>query len=247
LTFLVNATDNGPADNDPALGSFEFLIQQSSLATPVAAGVEVNAIAFSTASGSGNTSEFSYVTTTVLPVQFLSFDAELKGDKVLVTWTTAQERNASHFEVQKSTDGQNFRTIGSVTARGNSSTKVNYSFTDNSVEAGVSYYRLRQVDLDAKAIFTRVVPIRNEGRGKAFFIWPNPVIDVMNITINQTRPESLNIRVVDMNGRTMRTNKVSTVRGLNQVTLNLNGLQRGMYIIQVLGEETQLTQKILKD
>ncbi|HLO81531.1 MAG TPA: T9SS type A sorting domain-containing protein [Chitinophagaceae bacterium] len=246
-TFLINATDNGPGDDDPTPGAFSFLIQQSDLATPVAAGVEVNAIAFSAASGAANTSEFSTVTATILPVQFLSFDAVLKGDKVLVSWTTAQERNASHFEVQKSTDGQNFKTIGTVAAKGNSSRKVDYSFTDNSVEAGVSYYRLRQVDLDAKAIFTRVVPIRNEGRGKAFFVWPNPVIDVVNITINQTRPESLNIRVVDMSGRTMRTNKVSTVRGLNQVTLNLNGLQRGMYIIQVMGEETQLTQKILKD
>jgi hypothetical protein len=246
-SFIINGTDNGPGDDDPTLGSFNFLIQQSDLPAPIAAGVEVNAIAFSTSSGAGNTSEFTSVTATILPVQFLSFDAALKGDKVLVSWSTAQERNASHFEVEKSTDGQNFRSIGRVAAKGNSSRRVDYSFTDNNVETGVSYYRLRQVDLDAKAIFTRVVPIRNEGRGKAFFMWPNPVIDVLNITINQTKPETLSVRVVDMNGRTLRTNQVSTVRGLNQVTLNLNGLQRGMYIVQVLGEETKLTQKILKN
>jgi hypothetical protein len=73
------------------------------------------------------------------------------------------------------------------------------------------------------------------------------VIDVLNITINQTKPETLSVRVVDMNGRALRTKQVTTVRGLNQVALNLNGLQPGMYIVQVLGEETKLTQKVLKN
>jgi parallel beta-helix repeat protein len=248
LTFLINGTDNGPGDDDPNPGSFSFLIRQQDLSTPVAAGVEVNAIAFSTASGAGQTSEFNTVTTSILPVQFLSFDAALKGEKVLVSWTTAQERNASHFEVEKSTDGTNFKTIGRVAAAGNSSRKIDYSFTDNNVESGVSFYRLRQVDLDARAVFTRVVPIRNEGRaGKQFFLWPNPVVDMMNITINQAKPEVLTIRVVDLSGRTMITNKVSTARGLNQVRINASALPRGMYVVQVAGEETLITEKIIKN
>jgi parallel beta-helix repeat protein len=247
-TFLINATDNGPGDDDPNPGSFSFLIRQQDLGAAVAAGVEVNAIAFSTASGPGNTSEFSSVTATILPVQFLSFDATLKGEKVLVSWTTAQERNASHFEVEKSTDGTNFKTIGRVAAAGNSNRKIDYSFTDNNVESGVSYYRLRQVDLDARAVFTRVVPIRNEGRaGKQFFMWPNPVVDMMNITINQAKPELLTIRVVDLSGRTMITNKVNAARGLNQVRINASALPRGMYVVQVSGEETLYTEKIIKN
>jgi hypothetical protein len=92
-----------------------------------------------------------------------------------------------------------------------------------------------------------VVTIRNEGKGTAFYAWPNPVNDVLNLTLNQTKPERLQIRVVDMNGRTMRANEFNTVRGLNQISLNFSSLPRGMYMIQVTGGETTLTQKIMKN
>jgi hypothetical protein len=245
--FLTNAQDNGPDDLDPAPGAFYFIFRLVDLANPVAAAQEVNAIAISNLSGAGNTSEFSEIAAIILPVQFVSFDAQLQGDKVLVSWATAQEQNASHFEVQKSTDGISFATIGSVKAKGNSNSLLNYAFTDNNVAPGVSYYRLRQVDLDAKFVYTKTIPIRNEGRGKAFFAWPNPVKDVLNVTLTQTKAENLMLRVVDYNGRTLRSNQINTVRGINQVSLNFNGLPAGMYVIQITGGETTLTQKIIKN
>lgn len=245
--FLTNALDNGPDDLDPALGAFYFIFRLVDLANPVASGQEVNALAISTPSGAGNTSEFSQSALVVLPVQFVNFDAQLQSDKVLVSWSTAQEQNASHFEVQKSTDGVSYATIGSVKAKGNSNSLVNYSFTDNNAAPGISYYRLRQVDLDAKSVYTKTVTIRNEGRGKGFYAWPNPVSDVLNVTLNQSKSEKLMLRVVDYNGRTLRSNQINTVRGLNQVSLNFSGLPSGMYIIQITGGETTLTQKIIKN
>ena len=245
--FLFNGQDNGPDDLNPAPGVFEFVWSLASLPNPVAQGQEVNAISISTVTGAGNTSEFSQSALVLLPVQFVSFDAQLQGEKVLVTWATAQEQNASHFEVQKSIDGTSFATIGSVNAKGNSTTLTNYAFTDNNVAPGVSYYRLRQVDLDAKFVYTKTVTIKNEGRGKAFYAWPNPVTDVLNVSLNQTKPERLMLRVVDYNGRTLRSNAFNTVRGLNQVSLNFSGLPAGMYIIQITGGETTLTQKIIKN
>ena len=245
--FLFNGQDNGPDDLNPALGVFSFNRSLASLANPIAIGQEVNAISISTLAGVGNTSEFSEIALVLLPVQFVSFDAQLQGEKVLVTWATAQEQNASHFEVQKSVDGTSFATIGSVNAKGNSTTLTNYAFTDNNVAPGVSYYRLRQVDLDAKFVYTKTVTIKNEGRGKAFYAWPNPVTDVLNVSLNQTKPERLMLRVVDYNGRTLRSNAFNTVRGLNQVSLNFSGLPAGMYIIQITGGETTLTQKIIKN
>lgn len=245
--YLISGLDNGPDDLDPTPGTFSFFFGLGSLANPVAAGQEVNAIAISSASGAGNTSEFSQSALVILPVQFVNFDAQLQGDKVLVTWATAQEQNASHFEVQKSNDGISFATIGSVKAKGNSSSLLNYAFTDNNVAPGVSYYRLRQVDLDAKFVYTKTVTIRNEGRGKGFYAWPNPVTDVLNVTLNQTKAEKLMLRVVDFNGRTIRSNQFNTVRGINQISLNFSGLASGMYIIQVTGGESTLTQKIIKN
>jgi hypothetical protein len=245
-TFLIAAQDNGPLDLDPTVGSFRFIFNQSLLTTPVTAGQEVNGISISTVSGAGNTSEFGEVSLSILPVQFLSFGAELKGDKVVVAWATALEQNASHFEVQKSTDGANFSTIGSVKAKGNSSTKVDYSYVDNNPSLGVSYYRLRQVDLDARNVYTKIVVIRNETRNKAFSVWPNPVIDNVNVTLKSDKSQVLQLRVIDYSGRVVRSNQINAIRGNNQFTVNFSTLPKGLYLINVVGEGLNLNDKVIK-
>jgi len=260
-TFLISLTDDGPWDYNKNPGRVNFIIAQNNLAVQIPFSttdllvnggeptpeVSINAIALSAASGPANTSEFSVSMAAALPVKFESFDATLQGDKVLVAWVTAQEQNASHFDVQRSTDGVNFTTIGTVQAKGNSSSRTSYSFTDNDVPNGVSYYRLIQMDLDNKGLYTKAIPIRNESRSKAFSVWPNPVADKLNITLTQSQPEKLQVRVLDMNGRTMQQTAFNTVRGVNQLSINLGGLPRGVYNVYVTGGETSLSQRIIKN
>ncbi|MEL6925354.1 MAG: hypothetical protein AAFO94_15005, partial [Bacteroidota bacterium] len=83
-----------------------------------------------------------------LPVELTAFDLRQINQNVEISWETATEVNASHFDVERSIDGQNFETIGSVRAAGNSVSTQWYDLTDDDVFAGVYYYRLRQVDLD---------------------------------------------------------------------------------------------------
>ena len=87
-----------------------------------------------------------------LPVELISFSAVLNAaNAVDLKWTTASEKNVSHFSIEKSLDGQNYSEAGVVFAYGNSSETLNYSFTDkdiNTVKAGTIYYRLRSVDID---------------------------------------------------------------------------------------------------
>jgi hypothetical protein len=182
----------------------------------------------------------------LLPVQFVSFKAELQSDKVLVSWATAQEQNASHFDVERSTNGRDFTKIGQVKAAGNSNVLVNYSFADNNPVLGVSYYRLRQVDIDNRFVYTKTVIIRNEARSNAFSVWPNPVLDNVNVTLQSDKNQNLSLRVVDYNGRVVRSQVVNATRGVNQITVNMSTLTKGMYVIQVIGENLNLTEKVIK-
>jgi len=85
-----------------------------------------------------------------LPVKFVSFTVARKQDKVLVEWSTAQESNSSNFIVERSENGTSWTAIASVKAAGESSTLVNYSYTDKSINAPVVYYRVKQVDIDGR-------------------------------------------------------------------------------------------------
>ncbi|MGB4771162.1 MAG: T9SS type A sorting domain-containing protein [Chitinophagaceae bacterium] len=246
-TFLFGLQEGGLEDQDPGDGTFKFVVPFSNLAAPVTVGAVVVALAHNTTSDIGSTSEFSQASiTTLLPVQFVSFKAELQSDKVLVSWATAQEQNASHFDVERSTNGRDFTKIGQVKAAGNSNVLVNYSFTDNNPVLGVSYYRLRQVDIDNRFVYTKTVIIRNEARSKAFTVWPNPVLDNVNVTLQSDKNQNLSLRVVDYNGRVVRSQVVNATRGVNQITVNMSTLTKGMYVIQVVGDNLNLTEKVIK-
>ncbi len=63
----------------------------------------------------------------VLPVHLVQFLADKNDDgSVKLSWATAQEQNASHFEIERSGDQANWTSLGSVKAKGYSSTTSNY-------------------------------------------------------------------------------------------------------------------------
>jgi len=248
-TYLFGRFEGGLDDENPADGVYTFTLTFAQLAAAIGVGESVVALSHTSESGISNTSEFSQRSNTslaLLPVQFVTFKAELQNDKVLVSWSTASEQNSSHYDVERSSNGTDFNRIGSVKAQGNSNSLVNYSFVDANPVAGISYYRLRQVDLDNRYVYTKTAVVRNESRSRAFSVWPNPVIDNVNITLTSDRSQNLSLRVVDLNGRVVRSQVVNVQKGMNQVTLNVNSLNKGLYVVQLIGENLNYKDKLIK-
>ena len=106
-----------------------------------------------------STSEFSNCSAP-LPVEFISFVITKNSESsALISWSTAIEINNHHFEIQKSEDGINFQTIAIVAGYLNSSSIVNYSFIDTNPYSEISYYRIKQVDIDEKSSYSAIVSI----------------------------------------------------------------------------------------
>jgi len=86
-----------------------------------------------------------------LPVEFMDFLGQKKSGYNELIWMTASEINNDYFIVERSTDGNNWMTIGTVKGSGNSNSPINYSMKDSDFNQGrINYYRLSQVDLDGK-------------------------------------------------------------------------------------------------
>ena len=98
--------------------------------------------------------EFSLAPFTTLPVKLTAFNAVLNNSskRVDLTWSTSSEINVSHFVVEKSTDGTNYKDAGVVFAYGSATEKADYTLADNIAndQAKIIYYRLRSVDIDGK-------------------------------------------------------------------------------------------------
>jgi hypothetical protein len=85
---------------------------------------------------------------TPLPIELSSFDGVTAGPHNKLFWETFTENNTSHYNIQKSRDGENWLTVATVGAAGNSTHKIDYSIVDYNVEPIINYYRLQQYDLN---------------------------------------------------------------------------------------------------
>ena len=168
-----------------------------------------------------------------LPIKILSFNASKLGTDVLVSWVTATESNSRNFEVQRSTDGINWETIGTVAAAGNSNIDRNYSFIDTKPVKGTNYYRLRLNDLDSRFTFsdTRVV-IFGSASIDGIKILPNPTMDRVYITTTSSS-NLQSVMVYSADGKLMQQNQ-NFVTGGN---VDMSQLSAGTYIFKITDKE----------
>lgn len=84
-----------------------------------------------------------------LPVELTEFYVTPYPQFNVIKWATASEQNSSHFDLEMSTDGENWRKITTKFAAGNSTEEIRYSYIDYNLNSLV-YYRLQQFDIDGQ-------------------------------------------------------------------------------------------------
>lgn len=179
----------------------------------------------------------------VLPIELLSFDAFEKDGDALLNWTTLSERNSDYFDIQRSMDGKNFETIGTVAAMGHSDKATNYSYRDDQVEGGQLYYRLKEVDFDGKTQFSQIATI-NILPQISIDIFPNPFSEEVNIRFNQPVPGEYELVVRNVNGAVIR--QITMQGGVTPQSLDLADLRSGVYFINVYAPGIEQTFRIVR-
>lgn len=173
-----------------------------------------------------------------LPVEFVNFTAELEEHDVQLNWETSQEKNSSHFNIQRSQDGTTFETIGRLQAAGNSSQSIRYRYTDASVGeqmAGSLYYRLEQVDIDGSTDYTKVVAVLLANKAFAIKgVYPNPFTDLLNIETAGAKVQQLEVRLLNIAGVQVYAKSFQLSSGVSKLPLPyVRQLQPGLYILEV--------------
>jgi hypothetical protein len=174
----------------------------------------------------GEVEDYFMTYTTTLPVILEKFSASTVGKcAARLEWITSTEENSDRYEVQRSSDGIYFETIGRINSS-NSPAGNNYSYADDDVVEGRRYYRLRMVDIDGSAQYSNTVTVRTEC-GINIQLSPNPVTSIATITGTKSGDR---IRVMGSDGR-MEMERVSA-GNIEQV--NMSGLPGGVHLVQVL-------------
>lgn len=184
-----------------------------------------------------------------LPVSFGDVAVKKAGANAEVSWTTLSEFNNSHFVVERSTDAVSFKAVGTVAGKGNSSFTQNYSFTDAAVSGTVIYYRIKQVDVDGTSSYSKTVALRSgNARINNYAVYPNPFVSNIKVQIDAKEKEDLMIRINNLTGQTLITKRITVQAGNNIVVFdNLQQLQNGLYMLEVVTKDGKHTQKLIKN
>lgn len=166
-----------------------------------------------------------------LPVHFISFDANCGGNKVLLTWKTAQEQNSSRFDVERSVDGIRWIVIGNVPASNNSNTEINYSFADNDPQQNV-FYRIAEHDLNGRFQYTNIIRSLCN-KTDLFKLWPNPVHEIAFMNIVSSNQSQAVIKIFDSKGALVKEQKSNLSQGNNQLSIDMRSLANGVYSLSV--------------
>ena len=186
----------------------------------------------------------------VLPVRMISFTAQKSNDNVLLKWQTASEQNTNYFNVQRSTDGTNFTNIGRITAAGNSVDTKTYYYTDKAVNtltgATNVFYRVETVDVDDTKLASEMVSVKIEHSKKDLFVLQNPVHNELQLQLITAEKGACIIQLLDLSGKPV-LNKSLLLNGvLLSTTINVAGLNSGIYLLVIKYGDKKETQRIVK-
>lgn len=176
--------------------------------------------------------DIKFCTSVVLPIELIYFKPTYKNGIVNLEWSTATEHNNDYFTIEKSIDGEDFQSIGTVKSVGESTKLNSYHFEDNRLENSVIYYRLKQTDIDGRYTTSDIesVLIKNESN---ISFYPNPVKDEINLIYDSNQNSDKTINIFDYKGLLIFSNVFKIKEGYNDIHLELSNLKPGVYIIKV--------------
>ena len=180
----------------------------------------------------------------VLPVELLSFDvAKTEQNQVSIYWKTASEIDHDYFTIERSKDALNWEAIQRVNSPNSISTTKNYSAIDKSPITGVSFYRLKQTDLDGTTAysFIRTVSIDQRTNSKVN-IYPNPTNGIVHVNLNGPIIEEMTLLDKSGNDLTAKVQYIS--KGEENLVLNLEQLPAGSYYLVLNGKIAVQVQRI---
>ncbi|MEO6406069.1 MAG: T9SS type A sorting domain-containing protein, partial [Ferruginibacter sp.] len=174
-----------------------------------------------------------------LPVRLSVFTVQKVGNVAKINWATEQETNSSHFIVERSLDGRTWNPIARVNSAGNSSHRVDYITTDNAPIRGINYYRLKQVDIDGRFIYSDIKSALFNSAYTAQ-VAPNPAKGYINLYLSKSGNQSATVEVLNMQGKTVY--RIQTTQSSLQIPAM--GFSKGLYVVKVIDEENVTSIKV---
>jgi hypothetical protein len=255
VSLRYRGSENTVASDD-AYGNFGVQSWNGSYWEPIAG------------SGTGQTTGVGVVTVTnksefgswvvasnnhALPVELIGFSARLVEGRTELQWETATEINNDYFTIEHSTDGQEFRPIGTQPGAGNSNRVMRYSAIHDSPVRGYNYYRLKQTDFDGQYSYSPIETVKyQDGQTGTRTLeitsaGPNPFENEFKVNLLTHSTASIRVLLTTLSGNTVYESELEPKDGMNEFVYTAGStLDAGTYLLHLVQGEIRQTRKLIK-
>jgi hypothetical protein len=181
----------------------------------------------------------------VLPVTGLEFYAKrINNTTVQLDWKTVQEINNKGFHIERKKENEGaFNAVDFVNSKagigGNSSLPLEYQKMDNNNFAGITYYRIKQEDIDGRTAYSIIRIVKSDvSKQLTMQVWPVPAVGFFNVSVSGLNKTDM-IQVLDMSGRLVKQFAIQ-----NNAQQQVSGLPGGTYYIKLASDKT-VGQKVI--
>jgi len=198
-------------------------------------------------------SEYSNIAEMIIPVELVSFTAEIFKSKVTISWRTATEANNLGFEVQRKLENSEWKRIGFVEGHGTTTERQNYKYIDEiiGIQARTVGYRLKQINYDGSYEYSEVVEVTNPAPTEFVLEqnYPNPFNPSTKIRYEipgQADKKLVVLKLYDVIGNEIATlEKEVKEAGRYEVELNATNLPSGIYFYRLSAGSFTDTKKMI--
>ncbi|MFK8006937.1 MAG: T9SS type A sorting domain-containing protein [Saprospiraceae bacterium] len=192
---------------------------------------------------------FTFGTTSAinaLPVELTSFQAVQQNSHVYLEWATASERNTSHFSIERSINGIDFKEIGIVSGSGDGLIAKQYTSKDIAPASGINYYRLKIIDHDNSFEYSNIEVVIFDAT-PTIQLYPNPVGQTIQLEGFDLGTDNVHLEIIDRNGKLIFSNNVSVKDGRLQISTDLAKIKyTGTYFLRVISQQQSHIFKMIK-
>lgn len=173
----------------------------------------------------------------VLPVDFLQFNAVQQSDVIDLNWKILTTEQISYFDVERSTDGVNFSAVGRVDAGKPFTGVASFKFSDNDLnaDANVLYYRIKVSNKDGGLKYSPALSVRlSVSANNKIRISPNPTSSYLTLSFYTALRGNVDYKLIDMTGKVVLIGQRAVEAGQNSITVDqLGRFSDGVYTMIV--------------